>query len=274
VWLHFVKLHSSKRVRVGVDTNFLASSYDVTSRQLLPGDVSAHSITSHYAVAHYGAYRTVAFRVSAYRNSAYRNSAYRNSAYRNSAYKRQAANYTVCSCLTEVLSCLDASSCGRTPLADICNWAGARTFGGCVECQATIAGNFVRFMTAAQILQEISTLDSALVQYIEDSVSSISNLGFQFDFTTGTLTLSASLDSGVDATIPLNNVVFYLSKALDVLPGTVTYQLNSGKRQTALSASIVVVDEQTIADQYASISSASVPVVGVLAFAVLVLRFF
>jgi hypothetical protein len=91
--------------------------------------------------------------------------------------------------------------------------------------------------------------------------------------------LTVVVDANEDHTVAINHIVFFLSKALDVLPGTITYEIDN-KRQDTVSARLILTDEEVIAedissdDDYDYDSSASTQVVGVLAVASVVLRLF
>jgi hypothetical protein len=154
----------------------------------------------------------------------------------------------------------------------LCNWASGRVFGGCEECD-DVTDFHARYQSVSEITERISTLESSLVEFLEEKIGGISGLDFDFNFSSDNLHLTVMLENNQDTDVTLNNIVYFLSKALDVFPGVITWELDSNKRQDTVSARIVVVDEQQIADDWYQ-SSASTHMVGVMAIAAIVLRLF
>jgi len=265
---------------LGVSTNFLASGYDSTTKELVTARnnlVYSRQIFARLSFfrAYYGKmiYNHMVFsRMSTYARQLFA----RFPAYNRQNYaKRQATEDDICSCLSNTVSCLDTSSCGRNPLPELCNLAAGRIFGGCQDCAGVFSVGS-QYQTASDIMEKIGSLNAALVEFIETEETSISGLDFTYDFTTGSVQFTVTVGSGLDSTIPLNNVVYFLSEALDVFPGTITYVVDStAKRQsTTVTGHLVVVDEESLASTFDNFSSASSNMVSVLALAAVVLRFF
>jgi hypothetical protein len=176
----------------------------------------------------------------------------------------------ICSCLTATTACLEDSTCSSTALPLICNVASGRIFGGCTECldQVNLRETY---QTREQIIEKITALSDSLLQYILSRTTSISDI--DLDITSGTLQLSVVVTNGEDHSIALNNIVYFLSKALDVLPGSISYEITN-KRQETVTARLLVVDEEDLAFDAVDYSAGSSVTVGVMAVAALVLRFF
>jgi len=275
-------------VPLNVNTNFIPDGYDSVTKELITDQAKFFARTEKALFVREVFYRTfyVARMYSARNNFAHffaarqSESAHtmwnRLSVARLSIAKRQAttAEADICTCLSNTVSCLNTSSCGSTPLPELCGLAAGRFFGGCQECAGFSMGS--QYQTAINIMEKIGSLNAALVEFIETQETAITGLDFTYDFTTGSVAFTATVGSGLDSTIPLNNVVYYLSAALDVFPGTISYvQDSTAKRQsTTVTGHLVVVDEETVASVYDNFSSASSNMVSVLALAAVVLRFF
>lgn len=191
--------------------------------------------------------------------------------YMRSAYMKRQANdgMDMCDCLRTTAECLDSSSCDNA-LSVICNLASGRLFSYCEECRG-LSSMREQYQSVSQMVEKIETLETSLEEYIDSSVSLLSDL--DFEFTAGTVHVTATLTAGTTELQACNNIAFYLSQALDVFPGAISCDTSSAKRQADLSAHLVFVDEEEIAQELFQ-SSASTQVVGVLALVTLALRVF
>jgi len=175
----------------------------------------------------------------------------------------------ICSCLTSTKTCLDGSTCSSA-LPILCNVASGRVFGVCAECDGLVNLRD-RYQTAEQITEKIISLADSLLQYIESRTTSVSDINL--DYTSGTLHLSFVASNGAEHSVALNNIVYFLSKALDVVPGSISYDITN-KRQDTVTARLIVVSEEDIVYDATDYSAGSSVTVGVMAVAALVLRFF
>jgi len=158
--------------------------------------------------------------------------------------------------------------------------AAGRVFGHCDACAGTIADYGNRYQTARQIAERIDAMETALVEFIHSRTDMLSDLSFDYDFSADIVTVTVVLvPTGSDSSVAFNNVVYYLSQALDLFPGTVTYEIVSTKRQDSATARLVILNEEDVItamdDEYSEYdSAASSHVVGVMALAAVVARFF
>jgi len=263
--------------------NFFPEFYARDSRGLLldsENDVDRKTYLKSFQRQFFKGYLKVFYR-SFYKNAYLRTYYLRAGA----AYmKRQADDLTaVCDCLQNTITCLDGSSCLRTPLPEICNLASGRVFGHCDACAGAVSDYGNRYQTARQIAERIDSMETALVEFINSRTDMLSDLSFDYDYSTDIVTVTVVLaPTSVDSSVAFNNVVYYLSQALDLFPGTVTYEIvsvASQKRQETATARLVIRNEEDVIsdmdDEYSDYdSAASSHVVGVMALAAVVARFF
>jgi hypothetical protein len=217
--------------------------------------------------------RDKAIRDKAIRDAQMRDAAMRDAAMRDAAMrdKRTFDQDELCSCLRVTTTCLEASTCENS-VELLCNVASGRIFGGCEECVDHV--NYrENYQSASGIIEKITALEDSLAQFVNTNVPFITDI--DFEYSSSSVHVSVVLASNQDRTVALNNVVYYVSKALDVLPGAITYEFDNKRQETTVSARLIVVDEEDLAIDAMGLDSAgSGLTVGVMAVAALVLRFF
>jgi len=83
--------------------------------------------------------------------------------------------------------------------------------------------------------------------------SSIQSVTFTFDESSSTLYASVTLKAGVlDADVVFNQMLYYLTEALDVYPGTISWSSVPAKRQEAPSSIIINVEDEVTPTSIAS----------------------
>jgi hypothetical protein len=159
--------------------------------------------------------------------------------------------------------------------------ASGRVFGHCDACAGSVSDYGNRYQTARQIAERIDSMETSLVEFINSRTDMLSDLSFDYDYSTEIVTVTVVLaPTSVDSSVAFNNVVYYLSQALDLFPGTVKYEIVSNKRQDTATARLIIRNEEDVIsdmDDYDNTnydSAASSHVVGVMALAAVVARFF
>lgn len=170
--------------------------------------------------------------------------------------KRQASTNSysdLCDCIFNADNCLINSTCSSIYQEDLCHLGSGRIYGvctvDCVDYRTTET-----YQTAAEIISYIQQFQPALVQFILTKITEITTLSFAYDATSGTLSATLDTAAGVqNSTVTFNQVAFFLSKSLDVFPGTIMFDAPTTQKR-AFSAVMTIVDESTIAPLYVSSS--------------------
>jgi hypothetical protein len=169
--------------------------------------------------------------------------------------KRTEEVQTICSCLDTVTACVQTNSCSDSVHAVLCSWSSGKMFFGCLDCDN---GQMKQYQTPSQIIDGLEKLKPAVIEFIKTHEPLISDLSFEYDFTTGSLMASITPADGVqDPTLAINGMVFYLHQVFDVFPGTFSYQLEVTQKRAVYMVKIDVNDEARVAEMYTTESSGS-----------------